>query len=141
MAHKGKRIAGLLLALVVIAFWIGTKAQAIETRPTIPPAASSGEAASQAGREESQIVYELAPGFRAEEVRAQGESGAKRMNLIGMISWGCIGAGVLVVVGVVIVGSRRHTGTGGVKRTRYRRKVETETRARRYMDDNRYRKY
>ena len=141
MANKGKLVAGLMLTLLIIAFWMSTTAQAIEPRPTLPSAASSGHQASQTGKEESQITYELAPGFQAEEVRAQGESGAKRMNLIGMIAWGCIGAGVLVVVVVVIVGSRKHTGTGGVKRTRYYRKAEAETRARRYMDDNRYRKY
>lgn len=141
MVKRGKVIAVLMLAVLVMGVFFAVRAQAMDTRPTIPSETASQAPESGAERKESQIVYELASGFQVEEVRARAESGARRMNLVGMISWGCIGAGIVVVVVVVISGSRRHTGSGGVKRTRYRRKAEAETRARRYMDDNRYRKY
>ena len=141
MVKRGKVIAVLMLALLVIGGFFAVRAKAMDTRPTIPSETASQTPESGSDRKESQIVYELASGFQVEEIRARAESGARRMNLVGMISWGCIGAGIVVVVVVVISGSRRHIGSGGVKRTRYRRKAEAETRARRYMDDNRYRKY
>ena len=137
---KGKLILGFLLTVLVIAGWMGGRAQAMDTRPTIPVTSSPEGDANPNSSGSSKIVYELAPEFQIQQAKMRGEEGARRLNVIGIVSWGCIGAGVLVVVIVLITGSRRRPGTPGVKRTRYRREVEAE-RARRYMDDNRYRKY
>lgn len=140
MLHKkGIVIAGLLITIVVIAGWMNVRVQAMDTRPTIPNG-STPEGTNSSTSGASQIVYELGPEYQIQEARMREAENAKRVNMIGIVSWGCIGAGVLVVVVVLIVGGRKRPGGMGGKRTRYRREIELE-RSRRYMDDNRYRKY
>ena len=133
-------VVGMTLALLVLIAWASQNAHAIDTRPNLP--AASGGQTSVPEPPPSQIVYEVAPGFRIDEATASREGSAKRMNLIGIISWGVIGAGVVVIVVVVISASRKGLGRGGINRTRYyRRKGDPEAWGQHYMDDNRYRKY
>ena len=68
----------------------------------------------------------------------QEEALTRRVNVIGIVSWALIGVGILVVLIVLFLVTRGPPG-GGMGRKRYREQKESRTR--RMMDDNHYRKY
>ncbi|MCI9576033.1 MAG: hypothetical protein HFJ84_05040 [Clostridiales bacterium] len=107
-----------------------------------PNSAASSPSAPSSAPASSTMVFELESNTAPEQVFHVAERSSKRLNIIGIVSWGIIGAGVVVVVIVLISSSRKPPGAGGgLGRSRYHRKKDADTRAKRMMDDNHYRKY
>ncbi len=122
----------------------GTSSAPSSTTSASSPASSSASPSSSPSSApvSSTVVFELESHTTPEQVFHVTERSSQRLNIIGIVSWGIIGAGVIVVVIVLISSSRKPPGSsGGLGRSRYQRKKDADTRAKRMLDDNHYRKY
>lgn len=144
--------AGLLLLLGLISTMCiaaVTAACPMVFAASLPPeSAPSSAAQTQQGAVSSAVPQTPATGsstvvFQLEsapQTQQTVESVPGRWNILGFVSWGVIALGVAIVVVVILCAARR-PGNGSIARTRYRRKKDADTHARRMLDDNRYRKY